>query len=83
MGSPSSGDYLAPWSVTLNKSITITNPPDSNLSGCCGFSSSNATLSTIVFSVPKGTYEYQIAPSYVSESGMITVSGGNNVVQVD
>jgi hypothetical protein len=80
------GVYLAPWSVTLN-GTTITNPP-SGVVGGAGFSSTNSTYSTIVFSVPSGTYSYVVGPSqaYLAGAGQartVNVYGNDTSVKVD
>ena len=73
------GTYIAPWSVTLN-GLTISQPANASLS----YESKDNTLSSIVFTLPSGTYQYTINPSNVlaPTSGAVIVNGNDTVVQI-
>ena len=73
------------WSVTLgnetqlktwNSTQTIANDTVSV--------STNPIFSTVVFSVPDGSYNFSISPDYFSpDSGMVLVNGSNVAVKLD
>jgi hypothetical protein len=80
--------FLIPWSVTLEISegtnITITQPMNSTVQ-CCSGSTSYRPYSTIVFTVPNGTYLYAVSEEGLSitpSSGNVTVNGQNTTVML-
>jgi len=75
--------FLAPWSVTLENKNYLVEPPNSNLSECCTASPSSRAYSTIVFSLPDGSYGFTISPNLLSpQRGTVSVSGHDVTVQV-
>jgi len=79
-GACSPPDYVAPWSVTLG-SQTIAEPSSATLpipNDAYSAGPANQNLSSIVFSVPNGVYQYRISPTaFLSTSGTITVNGSD------
>lgn len=81
------GSWLLPWGVVLDNSTVVVQPSNATLpltySGA--HLTSHANYSTIVFSVPDGTYNYTIAPKDPfngEQSGTVTVDGSDIQVQV-
>jgi hypothetical protein len=81
------GSWLLPWAVVLDNSTVVVQPSNATLpltySGAHLTSDSN--YSTIVFSVPNGTYNYTIVPKdpfNPEQSGNLTVDGSDVQVQV-
>jgi hypothetical protein len=79
--------YVVPWSVTLG-SVTIAQPSNATLpitSEPSNSSQTNQTLSTIVFSVPDGSYQYTVSPkgTFSSDYGSVTVNGTGVLVTVN
>ena len=81
------GSWLLPWAVVLDNSTVVVQPSNATLpltySGTHLTSDSN--YSTIVFSVPNGTYNYAIVPNdpfNPEQSGNVTVDGSEVQVQV-
>jgi hypothetical protein len=79
--------YVAPWSVTLGNE-TIAEPSNATLpipGGPYAGGPENQNLSTIVFSVPDGVYQYTLSPSgaFASPVGSVTVNGSDVSVEVD
>lgn len=79
--------YAAPWAVTLGNE-TVAQPSNATLpmtSGSSILNQNDPSLSTIVFSVPDGTYRYTISPSgeFSSDSGSLTVNGTGVLVMVN
>jgi len=79
--------YVAPWSVTLGNE-TIAEPSNATLPIPGGSYAANPgyqSLSTIVFSVPNGLYQYTLSPSgaFAADSGSITVDGSDVSVIVN
>jgi hypothetical protein len=77
------GDYTYPWSVTVD-GLTITQPPNANFTGDYHLSA-NVILSTIVFTVPDGTYNFTISSGneLAPGSGAVTVEDHNTVFQLN
>jgi len=80
------GSWLIPWAVTIDHQ-TVTQPPSASppLSYSASRLTGNSTYSTILFSLPNGTYNYSILPNDplgTEQSGSVTVVGSNVVVQV-
>ena len=77
--------YPAPWAVTLNNS-TIVQPANATLplqQGTIGYNPANKNYSMIIFSVPDGTYSYEVQPSSIfRQSSTVVVNGSNVLVQV-
>jgi hypothetical protein len=78
--------YVVPWSVTLGN-VTIAQPSNATLpitSAPSNSGQTNQTLSTIVFSVPDGSYQYTISPkgTFASDYGSVTVNGTSVLVTV-
>jgi len=80
--------FLAPWSVTLGNNETGVEPPNASLP----ISNVNfrlfpqlANYSSIVFSVPDGTYSYVIAPAsfLYPRAGNVTVSGADVTITIN
>jgi hypothetical protein len=81
------GSWLFPWAVVLDNSTVVVQPSNATLpltySGTHLTSDSN--YSTIVFSVPNGTYNYTIVPNdpfNPEQSGNVTVAGSDVQVEV-
>ncbi|MDA4116485.1 MAG: hypothetical protein OK442_08020 [Thaumarchaeota archaeon] len=79
--------YVVPWSVTLGN-VTIAQPSNATLpitSEPSNPSQTNQSLSTIVFSVPDGSYQYTISPkgTFSSDYGSVTVNGAGVLVTVN
>jgi hypothetical protein len=77
--------YVAPWAVTLNNTITLSQPP--NVTVPASVSSWERTPNnnpTIVFSVPDGTYSYVVYPlsPVFGESGIVIVNGQDVTILV-
>ena len=73
--------FLIPWSVTLEISegmnLTITQPLNESVQ-CCVGSPSYRPYSSIVFTVPNGTYPYAVVEAgvdFTPASGNVTVDG--------
>ncbi len=89
-GTSLAGDFVYPWSVALNGSTTIVNPPNANISTKYPYDfsvSQNSSLGTIVFSVPDGIYDFALFPYSVAvsgpvQTGTVTIDGSNTAVQV-
>jgi len=80
------GSWLVPWGVMVNHQ-TVAQPPNATLSLSYGTTrlTDNSTYSTILFSLPNGTYNYSILPKDPlgqEQSGNVTVDGSMVVVQV-
>jgi hypothetical protein len=80
--------FLIPWSVTLEisvgMSITLTQPSNFSVQ-CCGGSPSYRPYSSIVFTVPNGTYSYAVVENgvdFIPSSGNVTVDGHNVTVML-
>lgn len=76
--------YVAPWSVTLGNE-TIAEPSNATLpvqNGTYTAGPEYQNLSTIVFSVPNGVYQYKLAPfgAFGPNSGSVTVDGSDVTV---
>jgi hypothetical protein len=79
--------YVAPWSVTLGNE-TIAEPSNATLpipGGPYAGGQEDQNLSTIVFSVPDGVYQYSLSPSeaFASPMGSVTVNGSDVSIKVD
>ena len=81
------GSWLFPWAVVLDNSTVVVQPSNATLpltySGTHLTSDSN--YSTIVFSLPNGTYNYTIVPNdpfNPEQSGNVTVAGSDVQVEV-
>jgi len=80
------GSWLVPWGV-MNNHLTIAQPPNATLPLSYGAThlTGNSTYSTILYSLPNGTYNYSILPNDplgTEQSGNVTVDGSKVVVQV-
>jgi hypothetical protein len=76
--------WLAPWAVALNNQ-TIVRPSNATLplsENRYEASPSYAKYSTITFSVPNGSYNYTVYPSFLSQTGVVTIDGSDVVIQV-
>ena len=80
--------FLIPWSVTLEISegmnLTITQPLNESVQ-CCVGSPSYRPYSSIVFTVPNGTYPYAVVEAgvdFTPASGNVTVEGQNVTVML-
>jgi len=81
--------YIIPWSVTLSNGMTITEPSPGTgpVSECCSGSPSS-NYSSIIFSVPNGSYSYSVGgrgtPFYPLSgsptTGNVTVNGDDMTV---
>jgi hypothetical protein len=79
--------YVAPWSVTLGNE-TVAEPSNATLpipGGPYAGGPENQNLSTIVFSVPDGVYQYALSPSgaFALPVGSVTVNGSDVSVEVE
>jgi len=78
--------WMLPWSVTLDGATEKVQPPNASIPPAYYYSTSNATLSTIVFFVGNGTYQWKSFPSSGygdPSSGNVTIAGSDTVIQVD
>ena len=80
-------DYVSPWAVKLGNE-TIVKPSNETVStsGVVSIKSypNNNTISTIIFSVPDGVYNYAVIPSdgfTSTTSGIVKVNGSDLLVQ--
>jgi hypothetical protein len=77
--------YVAPWSVTLGNE-TVVEPSDAALPISGGFVAGPEyqNLSTIVFAVPDGVFQYTLAPSgaFSQPAGSVTVNGTDVAVEL-
>jgi hypothetical protein len=80
--------FITPWSVILVTSedtYNIDAPSNwsSDVPVCCALGTSNRPYSSIVFSVPNGTYSWAINPQFNSvnnlspQTGNVTISGAD------
>ena len=81
------GSWLFPWAVVLDNTTVIVQPSNATLPLTYGGThlTSDSNYSTIVFSVPDGTYNYTIVPNdpFNSEqSGNVAVAGSDVQVEV-
>lgn len=82
------GSWLFPWAVVLDNNTVVVQPSNATLPVTYGEGSlltSDSNYSTIVFSVPNGTYTYAILPKDPfngEQSGNVTVDGTDVQVQV-
>lgn len=75
-------EIVIPWSVSLNNNLTIVEPSAETVSGAVS-GTYDTKYSTIVFSVPDGTYSFTVIPNGFSvQSGTITVNGQDVDVQL-
>jgi hypothetical protein len=79
--------YVAPWSVTLGNE-TVAEPSNATLpipGGPYLAGPQYQGLSTIVFSVPNGIYQYSLAPSgaFAQAAGSVTVNGSDVSIEVN
>lgn len=66
--------FITPWSVTLSDGESITEPPNSNFSDCCGVTPVNTP---IVFDLPPGDYSYSLQPNLLTTpNGTVTPPDG-------
>ena len=75
-----------PWSVTID-GVTEVQPPGTQLpiSNSTLYGTTNETYTSIVFSLPNGTYNYRVSPSnffFTPDSGSISVSGSDLTVKI-
>ena len=78
--------WMLPWAVTLDNSTEQVQPPNTSIPPAYYYSTSNASLSAIVFSVGNGTYQWKsLPPSGYGDpsSGNVTIAGSSAVIQVD
>jgi hypothetical protein len=80
--------FLSAWSVTLGNNWTEAEPSNATLPiSDTSFTSSSqfANQSTIIFSVPNGTYSYKVSPEAMlgPSSGNVTVKGADVIVEVN
>ena len=78
--------WMLPWTVTLDNSTEKVQPPNASIPPAYYYSTDNASLSTIVFSVGNGTYQWKsFPPSGYGDpsSGNVTIAGSDAVIQVD
>jgi len=80
------GSWLVPWGAMINHQ-TIAQPPNATLPLSYGATrlTGNSTYSTILFSLPNGTYNFSILPNDplgTEQSGNVTVDGSKVVVLV-
>jgi hypothetical protein len=81
------GSWLFPWAVVLDNSTVVVQPSNATLPLTYGGThlTSDSNYSTIVFSVPDGTYNYTVVPNdpfNPEQSGNVTVDGSDVQVQV-
>lgn len=82
------GSWLFPWAVVLDNNTVVVQPSNATFPVTYGEGSlltSDSNYSTIVFSVPNGTYTYAILPKDPfngEQSGNVTVDGTDVQVQV-
>jgi hypothetical protein len=81
------GSWLFPWAVVLDNSTVVVQPSNATLPLTYGGThlTSNSNYSTIVFSVPNGTYNYAVVPNdpfNPEQSGNVTVAGSDVQVEV-
>jgi len=81
------GSWLFPWAVVLDNSTVVVQPSNATLP--LTYSGTHLTYdsnySTIVFSLPNGTYNYTIVPNdpfNPEQSGNVTVAGSDVQVEV-
>ena len=75
-----------PWSVTID-GVTEVQPPGTQvpISNSTLYGTTNETYTSIVFSLPDGTYNYRVSPSnffFTPDSGSISVSGSDLTVKI-
>ena len=80
------GSWLIPWAVVLNGQ-TVVQPSNATLplSSNGAHLTGDSNYSTILFSLPNGTYNYTILPDNPlgsAQSGNVTIDGSGVVVQV-
>lgn len=78
-GACSPAVYVAPWSVTLGNA-TESEPPNTQVqNGGYSAGPEPASVYTIAFSVPNGTYRYSVRPegAFYSYTGTVTVNGAD------
>ncbi len=77
--------YVAPWSVTLgNETIAEPSNATTPISGGYVAGPEYQSLSTIVFSVPDGVYQYTLSPhgAFAQPAGSVTVNGSDVSVEL-
>ena len=78
--------WMLPWAVTWDNSTAKVQPPNATIPPTYYYSTGNTSLSTIVFSVGNGTYQWKsFPPSGYGDpsSGNVTIAGSSAVIQVD
>lgn len=79
--------YIAPWSVTINNLTTVSEPSNATLpisDQSASWSNSFKNYSTIIFSVPSGSYNYTARPEnfLANHSGNVTVTNRDMTVEI-
>lgn len=78
--------WMLPWAVTLDNTTEKVQPPNASIPPAYYYSTNNANLSRIVFSVGNGTYQWKSFPlsGYGNpSSGIVTIAGSDTVILVD
>ena len=78
--------WMLPWAVTLDNATEKVQPPNASIPPAYYYGTSNVSLSTIVFSVANGTYQWKsFPPSGYGDpsSGNVTIAGSDAFIQVD
>jgi len=76
--------FITPWSVSLLDKTSIIEPPNSNLSGNGVQATPDSNHSSIIFSVPNGSYVFSTNPrnAFFPQNGNVSVRGKDTTVML-